>query len=162
MINFDTNGNIFPYEIIDVSLNVLKEEFIFNRHREDIFEEYLNFCDVLKSMGVENFYQFIDGSFTTKKTFPKDIDVVTFVEADFFNKNAVKLLDLRDNFNKIDCFFVPLYQPEERNYFVTQFGLFEWEQLFNTDREYKPKGILKVTFNEWKLWKITEIRFLDY
>lgn len=62
-------------------------------------------------MGIENFYQFIDGSFTTKKTFPKDIDVVTFVESDFFSKNAVKLLDLRDNFNKIDCFFVPNYQP---------------------------------------------------
>ncbi len=62
----------------------------------------------------------------------------------------MRLLDLRDRFNQIDCFFVPNYQPEERNYFVTQFGLFEWEQLFNTDREYKPKGILKVTFNEWK------------
>lgn len=97
-------------------------------------------------MKISHFYQFIDGSFITKKTFPKDIDVVTFVEANFFNNNAVKLLNLRKNFSKIDCFFVPNYQPEERNYFVTQFGLFEWEQLFNTDRECNPKGILKIIF----------------
>ena len=50
------------------------------------------------------------------------------------------------NFEKIDCFFVPNYPPQHSHYFVTQFGLFEWEQLFNTDREYYPKGILKITF----------------
>lgn len=146
MINFDTNGNVEPYEIIEVLLNILQKEFTFNNHREEIFEEYLAFCDTLKLMGIEHFYQFIDGSFITKKLFPNDIDVVTFVEANFFNNNAVKLLNLRNKFSKIDCFFVPNYQLEERNYFVTQFGLFEWEQLFNTDREYNPKGILKIIF----------------
>lgn len=146
MINFDTNGNVIPYEIIEVSLNVFQKEFTFNNHRENIFEEYLFFCDALKAMDIERFYQFIDGSFVTKKAFPKDIDVVTFVNSDFFNENAVKLLDLREKFSKIDCFFVPNYQPENRNYFVTQFGLFEWEQLFNTDREYNQKGILKIIF----------------
>ena len=146
MINFDVNGNIIPYEIIEVSLNIFQKKFTFNEHRGEIFEEYLAFCDTLKSIGVKNFYQLIDGSFITKKIFPKDIDVVTFMEADFFNNNAVKLLNLRDNFNKIDCFFVPNYQTEEQNFFVTQFGLFEWEQLFNTDREYNPKGILKIIF----------------
>jgi hypothetical protein len=146
MINFDTNGNIEPYEIIEVSLNIVQNEFTFNDHRVEIFEEYLAFCDTLKSIGIENFYQFIDGSFITKKTFPKDIDVVSFVESDFFNNNAVKLLNLRDKFSKIDCFFVPNYRPKDRNYFITQFGLFEWEQLFNTDREYNPKGILKIIF----------------
>jgi hypothetical protein len=150
MINFDANGNIFPYEIIEVSTKDILDQFIFNSHRWRIYSEYLIFLRTLEEMGIGSCFQFIDGSFTTTKEYPKDIDVVTFVEASFFNQNAVKLLDLRDQFSQIDCFFVPLYQPEERNYFVTQFGLFEWEQLFNTDREYKPKGILKVTFNEWK------------
>jgi len=147
MINFDNNGNVIPYEIIDCSLETLQEIFTFNNHREGVFEEYLSFCDTIKSLGISKFYQFIDGSFTTKKMFPKDIDVVSFVDADFFNENTVKLLNLRDNFNRIDCFFVPVYNPDERNYFITQFGLFEWQQLFNTDREYRPKGILKIMFN---------------
>jgi hypothetical protein len=147
MINFDDNGNVIPYNIIDCSLEILQENFTFNHHREEIFEEYLSFCDTVKSIGISSFYQFIDGSFTTKKIFPKDIDVVSFVDANFFNENTVKLLNLRDSFNKIDCFFVPVYRPNERNYFITQFGLFEWEQLFNTDREYKSKGILKIIFS---------------
>ena len=101
----------------------------------------------MKSIGISKFYQFIDGSFITNKSFPKDIDVVSFVNADFFNENIIRLLNLRDRFNRIDCFFVPVYRPEERNHFINQFGLFEWEQLFNTDREYKPKGILKIIFS---------------
>ena len=76
MINFDVNGNIIPYEIIEVSLNIFQKKFTFNEHRGEIFEEYLAFCDTLKSIGVKNFYQLIDGSFITQKIFPKDIDVV--------------------------------------------------------------------------------------
>jgi hypothetical protein len=83
MINFDVNGNIIPYEIIECSSGNLQENFTFNGHREAIFAEYLTFCDVIKSIGVEEFYQFIDGSFITQKEFPKDIDVVTFVDANF-------------------------------------------------------------------------------
>ena len=112
MINFDINGNIQPYDIIEVSLNIIQKEFTFNNHREEIFEEYLTFCDALKSMGIENFYQFIDGSFITKKLFPKDIDVVTFVEANFFNNNAVKLLNLRNDFSKIDCFLFQIINQQ--------------------------------------------------
>jgi hypothetical protein len=147
MIDFDNKGNIIPYDIIDCSLETLQEIFTFNNHREEIFEEYLSFCDAIKSLGIHEFYQFVDGSFVTKKMFPKDIDVVSFVDANFFNENAVRLLNLRDIFNRIDCFFVPVYSPNERNYFITQFGLFEWEQLFNANRENKPKGILKIIFN---------------
>ena len=146
MINFDKNGNIEPYNVIESSVDVLQKYFTFNNHRKDIFDEYLIFCNTLKLMGIKTFYQFIDGSFITRKVLPKDIDVVTFLEANFFNQNAVKLLNLRDDFSRIGCFFVPNYQSEERNYFVTQFGLFEWEQLFNTDHEYNPKGILKIIF----------------
>jgi hypothetical protein len=62
------------------------------------------------------------------------------------NRFAVNLLNLRDKFEKIDCFFVPIYSQKHPLYVVTKTGLFEWEQLFNTDREYKPKGILKITF----------------
>ena len=146
MINFDNKGNIFPYEITDTTFEIFQEVFSFNEHRKAIFQEYVEFCNVLKSMQTNEFFQFIDGSFVTQKQYPKDIDIVTFVDADFFNKNAVRLLNLRDNFEKIDCFFVPNHSTEHPHYFVTQFGLFEWEQLFNTDREYYPKGILKITF----------------
>ena len=146
MINFDNKGNIFPYEITETTFEIFQEVFSFNEHRKAILQEYVEFCSVLKSIQTGEFFQFVDGSFVTQKQYPKDIDIVTFMDADFFNKNAVKLLNLRDNFEKIDCFFVPNHSPEHPHYFVTQFGLFEWEQLFNTDREYHPKGIIKITF----------------
>jgi hypothetical protein len=146
MINFDTKGNILPYEIIEVSTNDIVDNFIFNSHRWRMYGEYIVFRRLLDEMGAGNYFQLIDGSFTTKKEYPKDIDIVTFVDADFFNKNAVKLLDLRDRLDKIDCFFVPIYPTEHPLYVVTKIGLFEWEQLFNTDREYNPKGILKIIF----------------
>ena len=109
-------------------------------------ENTLYFADYWKKWALKITFSLIDGSFTTKKEYPKDIDIVTFVDADFFNKNAVKLLDLRDHLDKIDCFFVPIYSIEHPLYVVTKMGLFEWEQLFNTDREYNPKGILKIIF----------------
>lgn len=104
MINFDTNGNVIPYEILEVSKKEFIDTFIFNRHRWGMYAEYITFCRLLEEMGAKNYFQLIDGSFTTKKEYPKDIDIVTFVDADFFNKNAVKLLDLRDSLDKIYCF----------------------------------------------------------
>jgi hypothetical protein len=146
MVNFDTNGNIVPYEILEVSTKDLIDNFIFNSHRWGVYGEYFVFRRLLEEMGIKNYFQFIDGSFTTKKEYPKDIDIATFVDADFFNINAIKLLDLRDKFDKIDCFFVPIYPIDHPLFVVTKTGLFEWEQLFNTDREYNPKGFLKMTF----------------
>ena len=43
MINFDTNGNVEPYDIIEISLSIIQKKFTFNNHREEIFEEYLAF-----------------------------------------------------------------------------------------------------------------------
>jgi hypothetical protein len=106
MINFDTKGNILPYEIIEVSTNDIMENFIFNSHRWRMYGEYIVFRHLLDEMGAKNYFQFIDGSFTTKKEYPKDIDIVTFVDADFFNKNAVKEREL----NKLSKLYVDILE----------------------------------------------------
>lgn len=95
---FDENGYLNPYEPIEMGWETFEETFVFNTHRSEIFNPYQDFLKILRGMPVGGFYQWVNGSFTSRKTFPKDIDFVTFVDANFYRRFENKLLDLAQQF----------------------------------------------------------------
>lgn len=97
-MTFDQNGHLFPYEVIETTLEVFEDVFVksfpTSSTRSVIFAEYLTYLNRLQQIIGKEFYQWIDGSFTTQKLNPRDIDIVTFIEASLFDANEPLLRDL--------------------------------------------------------------------
>ena len=144
MINFDSRGYITPKEIISVTLQEFEETFCYNVRRKLIFENYTIFIEKLKSLGLTRFYQYIDGSFVTNKSYPKDIDFVTFVDYEFFHQNITKMMEFRNEW--LDCFFAPIYPENHASKYRNDLEHFEWQCLFGWDREDERKGLILINF----------------
>lgn len=86
----------------------------------------------------------IDGSFTTKKTDPNDIDLVIFSSASILNSLPLQkqelfqaLMDrpsMKKNFG-CDVLFCPAENQDMRSY---------WRGWYGYDRKERPKGIARV------------------
>lgn len=92
-MNFDTFGNLLPYEIIHIDSTrfetIFVDNFSISTSRRSIFNNYLAFTEVLKNNLQTPFYQWIDGSFVTSKQNPNDIDIVTFIPYLEYEKTLV-------------------------------------------------------------------------
>ena len=98
MVQFNELGNLMPYDVQEVTLPEFKKYFVINEHRKILFDDFLKFIEKLKELGIDTFYQWIDGSFVTKKIALNDIDVVSFIETKAFKKNEKELLLLSKMF----------------------------------------------------------------
>lgn len=159
MLKFDENGHLEPYEIIEISLPEFETVFVSNmniqEHRQGIFQTYLLFINELFGAVRGDFYQLVDGSFTTTKEKPRDIDVVTFIEIKLFKRCQRQIIWFLQNSKQaygIDSFFVPTCKPFNPFYpkFLETFDY--WVNLFGHSREDEkgarhPKGIIKIQFS---------------
>jgi hypothetical protein len=102
-----------------------------------------SFIAALRQMEI-SFEIWIDGSFTTNKTNPNDIDLVVFADGNSFNQLEIeKQQSLRRLFDRdetrrvfgLDVLFCPSEDNNGRSY---------WRGWYGFDRNEKPKGIAKV------------------
>lgn len=107
MLQFNNQGYLFPADIIEIDLITFQEYFIFNETRQELFDAYLSFNDKLQSLIDAPYQQWVNGSFTTQKGKPNDIDVVSFIPHLIFEPLAKTFEDMYRNkhLGKIDCFF---------------------------------------------------------
>ncbi len=152
MLLFDENGFLIPFEPIKTDLESFKETFVTNSHREKLFEEYLIFLHSLKELGLDKFFQWVNGSFVTKKTFPNDIDVVTFLDYRNLPLMEEKLSSRLFKTNTLDCYFVISYPEEHRSHNLYKMDYAEWKFLFSTTRrdlktgKTGKKGFIQIDF----------------
>jgi hypothetical protein len=89
MLQFDEKGHLIPYDIIELTLAEFEVFFVEGledrAHRRGLFDNYLRYLEALKAVVEAPFYQWVDGSFVTLKSSPKDIDVLTFIEYEKLN-----------------------------------------------------------------------------
>ncbi|MDO8368921.1 MAG: hypothetical protein Q7T20_19140 [Saprospiraceae bacterium] len=140
MMLFDENGFLTPFEPIRTDLETVKETFATNTHRENLFEEYLVFLRTLRELDLSNFFQWINGSFVTQKTFPKDIDVVTFLNYQNLPFIEEKLSPNLFKSNTLDCYFVIIYPEEHSLHNLYNMDRAEWNFLFSTTRRNRKTG----------------------
>ena len=146
-LQFDDFGNLFPYKIIEISLDDFEENFVFNEYRKQLFESYLQIIIDLKSIGIEHFTHWINGSYTTLKFAPNDIDIVTLIDYRLYNTYEKELLDLKKRYvGTLDFYFLIDYPETHKNISRTQFDKTEWRFLFSTDRRKKSKGFISINF----------------
>jgi hypothetical protein len=157
MIEFNARGYITPPEAIDVDFDTFEQTFVFNDHRKLIFDEYQTFLTTLKDLGIGPFSQWLNGSFTTKKQYPNDIDVVTFVNFAHYERLDRVLREIKLDFRsrkKIDCYFIVTYPENHPNYLNYQADKLQFLHDFTHDVKREkilntklPKGLIQINFN---------------
>lgn len=159
-IEFDKHGLITPKEIIELSLADFERIFVKERtekaHRQAIFEAYLKHNEQIKEEVGAILFQFVNGSFTTLKDKPKDIDVVSFIDYRIYNRRIKQMEHLLDEWEKnklLDAFFAPRSYPGHLFFIQSQIALDYWKDLFSASKktpilDRQPKGLIKINFYE--------------
>lgn len=111
--------------------------------REYLLSRFSALIDKFKETGLSAEI-WIDGSFSTLKPEPGDIDIIFFVDANSVNslqadkQNIILELNNR-NYSKIrydcDVFIIPSQDSNNRSY---------WRGWFGFSREEEPKGIIRL------------------
>lgn len=155
--NFDLNGHLVPYEAIDLNVSDFYETFVnsFNTSttRHSIFHSFEKFILQFQKEIVKEFVIWIDGSFVTKKENPNDIDLLIFLDFDFYQKNQAKLNEYKTlRFQKetsLDLYFLIAYPPAHKNRFVSDIDRIYWLNQFsktapNSKGKQFSKGFVQI------------------
>lgn len=159
MLQFNNRGHLIPGTVIKSTIQELEHEFVENipsASRKKIFEKYCNYSDCLKVVCQNKpLIQWINGSFTTKKTEPGDIDIVTFIDyAILFNSG--KLFEqfaypYSEQTYEVDAYIVPFYPEGHRLRFLFTSDRLDWLDRFNKTwinrlgKRY-AKGFLEINY----------------
>jgi hypothetical protein len=117
------------------------------------------FLDALKNLGITTFYQWLNGSFTTLKSNPNDLDVVTFLDFGSYQQHEDALYELKQTFRnqRIDAFFVAVFPENHPDYSL--FLNYHYDFLHKFTRDFKrelrlktklKKGFIKIHFDNEK------------
>ena len=161
-LKFDIRGNLTPYEKVELNIDEFQENYInafdLNSSRNKIFENYSNYIQDFQNEISPNFKQWINGSFVTNRSNPKDIDLVNLVDFEiveekydlikskFINKKALK------NY-KIDAYLVRIYPKGHKDHFKTVSDLLYWEHWFGHTKKNRAKQRFKKGFIEVSIHK---------
>ncbi len=86
-------------------------------------------------MGEIDFYQWVDGSYVTKKSNPQDIDIINFVDFEIYESIIIKSEELKNNFIKdkfnLDTHFIAIYPESHPKYFFFKSDSAYWNDWFS-------------------------------
>ena len=148
ILEFDKRGYLQPSEAIELDLSDFKDTFVVNTRREHLFDAYLSFMEVLASKNISYLYQWINGSFTSKKLYPKDIDIVIFLNNKVYDTQISFLRELKYRFKpEVDAYFVKVYEENSNDFNIfTRSDILTWHHLFAKDRNNASKGYIQINF----------------
>ena len=154
MLNFNEKGYLMPFESIETEISTAKSAFTFNEYREIIWSHFEGFILELQNILQVPFSIWIDGSFTTKKVLPNDLDCVVFIDFEVYetHKKALFLLQSKQKIMNIDSYLVIKYPQNHSKYSTYQLDKQDWFYLFgNTRRDVYSglsysKGFLQLNF----------------
>ncbi|QOG01327.1 hypothetical protein [Flavobacterium sp. MDT1-60] len=149
MLQFDTNGYLTPDRNISSTLSELEQTFKINNIREDIYNLYLNYSNELKNIIGKDIKQWVDGSYVTKKNAPEDIDILTFIDYDDFEKyenelNKFFYPNSKAEYN-IDAYIIVVYPNNHKKNFYYRSDYANWLTDFSKDfKTNTKKGFLEI------------------
>jgi hypothetical protein len=143
---------LFPAGFRDVSLEELEDLFVAPfespQRRKHLVERLRAFLDLVSQFGL-NWEIWLNGSFSTEKTEPNDVDVALFFEPDQVNaldsRRQAVLARLASNRTEVklryscDAYFLNAADVELRSY---------WRGWFGFSREEIPKGIPRLRLSK--------------
>lgn len=151
---FDENGNIPPQDdLYKPNLDEFIDRFVNVEHietRKGLFSNYNRYCRRFKRILTKIW---IDGSFTTEKLKPADIDLT--VHYDVFKCDNLKIFPFLEKSKFFDksyvkkeynCHtqYVPVYPKDDLRYKLTEIQVKAWQKHFTKDRSGNPKGLIEL------------------
>ncbi len=126
--------------------------------RHDLYKGLESYLADFSALVTPNFRVWINGSFVSTKISPRDIDLVTIVEAETAVQKA-ELLSKRflnegaEEFYGIDAYLVRLYPEAHKDYNKSLSDRLYWEHWFGYTRKNRvkkrfAKGFVELLFNE--------------
>lgn len=157
MIEFDKYGNPLPLGLTEMDKGDFKTVFVDNfqnsQTRQTIYDNYNQFIVDFQTEIVQEFKNWVNGSYTTRKENPNDIDVVSLViHSDQLNAKSHLLIKFLTNGGSkeqylVDGYFIPMYPENDPRYTITQYWINYWSNWFGMDRQGRPKGIIQLSFS---------------
>ncbi len=155
-LTFDDRGYLKPYDLIEIDWDTFVEKFVTSFPnsftRNFIFTAFNTFTISIQSLLKQKVEVWINGSFTTLKENPNDIDIVLFVPNSLMSKQIQEfvLKNQRDNESKIDAYLVEVFSEDYRSYIFYETDQKYWLSQFGTTspnrrKERFVKGIIKIT-----------------
>ncbi len=158
MLQLNSKGYLSPPKAIPTDLATMRKVFvedIGSANRAELFENLLLFCrEFCRAFGLPSLKIWVNGSFTSTKPEPGDLDLLVFVDHDWFEANeaSVKKQFNRDAYAKtfrLDLYFLVVF-PE--NHPKRAFSISDeayWMQQFTQTRPNRrgikeQKGFLEL------------------
>ncbi|KAB7732505.1 hypothetical protein F5984_00655 [Rudanella paleaurantiibacter] len=160
MLTFNNRGLLVPNYNLPSTVDEMEEMFVrdIDSHaRRDLFENYKTYLNILSEVvGHTPFVQWVDGSFTTRKPEPSDIDIVSFIPFDVVEnvESALQPLKYPQSLSfGIDAYIVKVYPSDHRLAALYYGDRAYWMDKFDkTPRNRRgviyPKGFLELTINK--------------
>jgi len=122
-------------------------------HRNRLFQDYLRYTKELSQIITNQYFQWINGSFVTLKSSPKDIDLVSFIDFNLIEKSQKELgnfvYPLSKEIYNIDAYIVKIHPESDKNIIFSKSDSFYWFHHFQKTRSNKNgekfyKGFIKI------------------
>ena len=159
-MDFNEAGHITPSGIHTLMLEDFEKIFVKlenENHRQTLFASYQAYLSELRTIVTVPFFQLIGGSYVTRKVWPQDIDIVSFVPYIFEQNDSLRqqlrLLFERYEFSRnkseLHTFFslIPDDSNPAKAKFETHYQY--WIDTFGATigKNSEPKGIIKIQFS---------------
>jgi len=151
-VSFDARGNPQPYGFIQLSLDSFHETFVLSMNgssaRTAIYDGFRRYSRALFSAIRADWFQWVDGSYTTKKPEPFDLDAVSVIRIDVVDANIASVRPLFMGSGdplttyKVHAFLVTECDPTDHRYAYCESRKAYWTNWFGRDRNKNPKGIV--------------------
>ncbi|WP_128548671.1 DUF6932 family protein [Larkinella soli] len=158
-MHFDQHGFLTPYGVIETDFSIFEQVFVSafpeSTTRRALFDGLMEFDECLQKLLPEGYFQWIDGSFVTKKLNPADIDLVTFVDYRWYERQESAFNELRawrfDREKGIDGYFVKIYPEDHPLVNGYRYDKTEWAFTFSKTapkpgHQRRNKGFIQLTF----------------
>ena len=142
MLEFNDFGYLIPDRNIPSSIIEFETNFKYNNARNTIYEKYISYCIDLKAIINKDIKQWIDGSYVTKKVFPQDIDIVSFInheDYEIYEKDLKNFIYPNSKrFYEIDAYLIIVYPESHKKNFYYKSDYAEW--LINFSRDMRTNN----------------------
>ena len=147
MLNFDDHGNLIPDQPIFSDMGEVEAVFGFNEHRVLLLEDLKSLLNEITNQNLSVFEAWIDGSFATLKPIPHDIDVIFYIDDQYFDAFSGYFLDWKKQFSRsLDIYFVRVYPEHHPLKFRAESDRVYWLTQFTKDRKRYKKGLITIQF----------------
>ena len=156
---FDIRGNLHPAGMTELNETEVFKHFVDpfapSSSRHVLFTSYQRLLDDIEHTLQKQLRHWLNGSFISNRTNPKDIDLVFLADYALIESNE-KIFNLKFSNTAIadvyglDAYFIKIYPEGHSNYFWTQSDLAYWRNWFGRskmDRRRKRynKGFVAVS-----------------